>query len=395
MNASVPASAPAHGSQFDRRRVLAGLIDLAIVGVGVMVLLSFGGVLGSDANELTPALELVATAWALFYYFALESDAGQTVGKRIMGLRVVMADGRPADMRAIAMRTVARVIDGIAFYVVGLVVMVVTGERRQRIGDMAGGTIVTSAKLDPAASAPKAAAVPAGSPVDAGFAQPSPSFEPGATVPPLPVLETPISGPETPSPVLDTAPAASPAPPAHPLPEAPSAPELKPFAPFSEAPAAEAPAVDAPLEVTPGPVVEIVDEPSVELSPDPMAGLPTDPIVEISPEPVVETAEPAADAPWQPIMGAAAETSPEEIAPVEPEAVVETADETISETDWSIPTPAPDVDDSAPADDPAADAQEESADEPMTVRRVETVSAIDLVMGELEEDEAAGPAPTA
>ena len=48
-------------------------------------------------------------------------------------------------MREIAVRTVLRVIDGIALYMVGLIVMLVTGERRQRIGDLAASTIVVDA----------------------------------------------------------------------------------------------------------------------------------------------------------------------------------------------------------------------------------------------------------
>ena len=59
-----------------------------------------------------------------------------------MKLRVVRADGRPAGMGEVAVRTVLRVIDN---YLVGLIVMLATGERRQRIGDLAAGTIVVDA----------------------------------------------------------------------------------------------------------------------------------------------------------------------------------------------------------------------------------------------------------
>ena len=86
-----------------------------------------------------------ATAWALYYYFACESGGGQTLGKRVMRLRVVRADGGEAGMGEIAVRTVLRVVDGIGLYLVGLVVMLVSGKRRQRLGDMAGGTIVVDA----------------------------------------------------------------------------------------------------------------------------------------------------------------------------------------------------------------------------------------------------------
>ena len=39
-------------------------------------------------------------------------------------------------------RTLLRVVDGVGFYLVGLVSMLATGERRQRLGDLAAGTVV-------------------------------------------------------------------------------------------------------------------------------------------------------------------------------------------------------------------------------------------------------------
>ena len=76
--------------------------------------------------------------WALYYYFACESGSGQTVGKRVMNIRVVGVDGAPAGMREIALRTVLRVIDRLFLYLVGLIVMLATKERRGRLGDLVG-----------------------------------------------------------------------------------------------------------------------------------------------------------------------------------------------------------------------------------------------------------------
>src|SRR3954453_16747579 len=129
---------PATGSQFDNRRVLAALIDLALlVPVALIMSALFGGFTG-------PA-ELLTVAWALFYYFALESGGGQTLGKRVMKLRVARADGSALDSGRVAVRTLLRPIDGIGAYLVGLVVMLATGQRRQRLGDLAAGTVVTDA----------------------------------------------------------------------------------------------------------------------------------------------------------------------------------------------------------------------------------------------------------
>ena len=146
MNATAQAPAAAFtGPKLDNRRVLAALVDLAIVVAGSVVILFAADALSGDNSEIRGALGAVILGWALYYHFAMESGDGQTVGKKLMKLRVVRADGRPAGMREVAVRTVLRVIDGIGLYIVGLIVMLVTGQRRQRLGDLAGGTMVVDA----------------------------------------------------------------------------------------------------------------------------------------------------------------------------------------------------------------------------------------------------------
>lgn len=77
------------------------------------------------------------------YYFAMEAAAGQTVGKWLFGLRVLRTDGERASAWAIAGRTLLRLIDGLpVLYLVGFVIMLATGRRHQRIGDLAAGTVV-------------------------------------------------------------------------------------------------------------------------------------------------------------------------------------------------------------------------------------------------------------
>src|SRR5687768_13583562 len=155
MNAIAQVSAaPVSGPKLDNRRVAAAIIDLLIVSVGAVAILVAGDSLSGDRQS---ALGAVILGWALYYFFATESGEGQTLGKKAMKLRVVRADGRPASMGEIAVRTVLRVIDN---YLVGMIVMLATGERRQRIGDLAAGTIVVDASGPAVASpAPAPAAV--------------------------------------------------------------------------------------------------------------------------------------------------------------------------------------------------------------------------------------------
>ncbi len=234
MDGLAPASpGPATGAQYDNRRVIAGLIDIALlVPVALLMATLFHGFTGAAAA--------LTAGWALYYYFAFESDHGQTIGKRVMKIRVVCADGQPLDPGRAAVRTLLRPIDGIGAYLVGLVVMLATGQRRQRLGDLAAGTVVTDAGA-PVAAEPEEHVVEA-------------AAAPAPEAPPMP------------EPVGDTGLAPS------------DVPEVRAFEPF------ETPLPEPAAEPEPEPVVEVEPEPEPE------------PVVEVEPEPepepVVE-AEPA------------------------------------------------------------------------------------------------------
>jgi uncharacterized RDD family membrane protein YckC len=185
-------AAPLTGPSLDNRRIAAAAIDL-------LVLLAFGIVLGMLAGAHSAGTAMVSLAWALYYYFALEMLAGQTLGKKAMGLKVVRADGRQADPRTIAVRTVLRLVDGIGLYLVGLVVMLATGERRQRLGDLAADTVVTNAEEDvedPTVQMAPAPTTPPGAPISAPA---EPAREPARPAAPPP----PVAPPEPEEPPVE------------------------------------------------------------------------------------------------------------------------------------------------------------------------------------------------
>ena len=87
-------------------------------------------------------------AWVgfcLLYYFVGEAGWGQTVGKRLLGIRVTnLAGGRPS-FGDFVVRTLLRLIDGLpAFYLLGFLVMLAS-PAGQRIGDRSADTIVIRA----------------------------------------------------------------------------------------------------------------------------------------------------------------------------------------------------------------------------------------------------------
>lgn len=107
---------------------------------GVLIAVLAAG--GHGRPALTTTASLAFALITLAYYFAGEVSSGQTLGKRLLGLRVTRSDGRPADAGRIAVRTLLRLVDNLPWlYALGLVVVLST-ERRQRIGDIFADTVV-------------------------------------------------------------------------------------------------------------------------------------------------------------------------------------------------------------------------------------------------------------
>jgi hypothetical protein len=206
-------------------------------------------------------------------------------------------------MREVALRTVLRVVDGLFVYLVGLIVMLATRERRGRLGDLVGGTMIVSAD-EPAPVAPAA--------------------DMSAPEVPVAVSRVPIgeSGRAFESPEE----------------------EVEESQPVEE------------------PVAELADEPVEE----PDFASPS--LMELASDVTAVTEDPEREA------------EEEE----EPEVELPPA----AEVEVEVEEPAAEADeDDAEVDEPA-----DEADEEMTVKSVETVSAIDLVMEEGDGESAAAEA---
>jgi uncharacterized RDD family membrane protein YckC len=77
------------------------------------------------------------------YFIAAELvSGGRSVGKWLVGLRVVGGGGAALSTRASVVRNLLRLVDELpASYLLGFVVMLAS-KRRQRLGDLAAGTVV-------------------------------------------------------------------------------------------------------------------------------------------------------------------------------------------------------------------------------------------------------------
>ncbi len=129
----------------------AAMIDLALLS-GLFVVLSVtigeasvgGGGFSFYLNSNADAALLLGLV--LVYDFALEATIGQTVGKLLVGLRVVGRDGGRPRVSAVAIRTLLRVVDWLPLlYLVGFIAMLATGARQQRLGDLAARTGIARA----------------------------------------------------------------------------------------------------------------------------------------------------------------------------------------------------------------------------------------------------------
>jgi uncharacterized RDD family membrane protein YckC len=84
---------------------------------------------------------LLLIALGVGYYTVCEAATGATLGKRMVGIRVVDEDGDRVTLGAAVIRNLLRLVDALFFYLVGFLFAITSG-RGQRLGDRAAHTIV-------------------------------------------------------------------------------------------------------------------------------------------------------------------------------------------------------------------------------------------------------------
>lgn len=132
-------------------RFLAYIIDVAVQVIVLMIVSYIAGALGVFTTLLGPVfyewvyslVMLAAFAVPILYAMVLEWFwRGQTVGKRLLRLRVVDENGLRLQFTQVAIRNLLRVVDSLpALYVVGGIACVVS-QKGQRLGDFAANTVV-------------------------------------------------------------------------------------------------------------------------------------------------------------------------------------------------------------------------------------------------------------
>ncbi|WP_299390115.1 RDD family protein [uncultured Gelidibacter sp.] len=122
-------------------RLLAFIID-SIIKIGYLTILNMTVGAFQDMDQWSQiGINTVLGLPVVFYTLALESlMEGQTIGKRIMNIKVVKIDGYQASLADYVVRWFFRIVD---IYILGLgFFVIIFNKRSQRFGDMAAGTSV-------------------------------------------------------------------------------------------------------------------------------------------------------------------------------------------------------------------------------------------------------------
>ncbi len=129
-------------------RIVATIIDLAILtGYSIIInlLLGFSGGIFNDAFSWTYILLFLPIT---FYNLLSEIFLnGQSVGKKVVGIKVISLKGNEALFGQYLIRWLFRFVDILMSFFVLATVMVAITEKHQRLGDLVAGTTLVKTKL--------------------------------------------------------------------------------------------------------------------------------------------------------------------------------------------------------------------------------------------------------
>jgi uncharacterized RDD family membrane protein YckC len=128
-------------------RAVSALIDITVIFVCyVLGLMLWAATLTQFDTALSTAVLIIFTVLVLVGYpLAFETATrGRSVGKIVMGLRVVSDDGGPERFRQVLFRALASVVEIWMFMGSPAIICSVLSSKAKRIGDIFAGTVVVS-----------------------------------------------------------------------------------------------------------------------------------------------------------------------------------------------------------------------------------------------------------
>lgn len=129
-------------------RILAFLIDQAVLWVGLSILAFVGSLIGIlEVRGAAQVFSLLFYVFLVLVYvlYTLLSEIfmdGQTVGKKALKIKIMRADGKPIKTNDLIMRWSVRMLDIFLTAGAGAIFSIVSSEKNQRIGDVIANTVV-------------------------------------------------------------------------------------------------------------------------------------------------------------------------------------------------------------------------------------------------------------
>ncbi|MGW0821042.1 RDD family protein [Streptomyces sp. NPDC002845] len=114
----------------------------SLVALPLALLLHLGRHSDSGGTAWAVLGGLLCGVLTLYWYWVLRPvKTGQTWSMRLLGIRIVRADGAPLTTKTTLLRALLLLADGLACGLVGLIVML-RSPQRQRLGDAVAGALV-------------------------------------------------------------------------------------------------------------------------------------------------------------------------------------------------------------------------------------------------------------
>jgi len=135
------------------RRIVQFIVDWILWGiVAGLISWALNRGTGGVAVILTLILIVVDIAWYFLYWaYWPYTHRGQTIGMQLMGIRVISADGGPASLMQLFIRSIFLVLFSWVAAIVGFITMMCS-RYRQRVGDHMAKTMVVRESVEPIAA---------------------------------------------------------------------------------------------------------------------------------------------------------------------------------------------------------------------------------------------------
>lgn len=131
-------------------RLLATILDGIFIAVYIGIILLCLGISGTNSSNfiednryLIMGLMILLSIPVILYHFLSETFLnGQSLGKKVVGIKVVKLDGTQPGISSYMLRSLLRIIDINLLNGLVAIICIPVSEKSQRLGDMAAGTTV-------------------------------------------------------------------------------------------------------------------------------------------------------------------------------------------------------------------------------------------------------------